>query len=110
MGVWSQAGAVTLTGMAIVFGVLAIIYIAMKLMELALGRRIKAIVSAPCDATVESVVARGSVKRDDAVLVLLGSEGLGEIPAPMSGRLELAVKTGDAVKAGDTLFEIKGAK
>ena len=110
MGVWAQAGTVTLTGLVIVFGVLAIIYIVMKLMELALGRRIKAVVSAPCDATVESVVASGSVKRDDAVLVLQSFEGLGEIPSPMSGRLELAVKAGDAVKTGDTLFEIKGAK
>ncbi len=106
-----QVGVTALTGILIVFAVLAVIFIAMMIMQSIFTRKSKPAsacsVVAPFDATVDYLVAsNGAVKANEVVMVVSGASGKSEVLAPDAGELELSVQKGSSVKKGDALFTI----
>lgn len=106
-----QVAVTSLTGILIVFAVLAVIFIAMMIMQSVFTKKDKAAaaytVVAPFDAAVDYLVAaNGAVRDGDVVMVVSGASGKSEVLAPGSGKLKLSVQKGSPVKKGDALFTI----
>ena len=105
-----QVGITVLTGMLIVFAVLAIIYFAMSIMQVCFTSKKAAActVTAPFDAYVEYLVAiNGSISQNDVVMVVSDAAGnKNEILAPAAGKLKISVRKGASVKKDGTLFTI----
>lgn len=106
-----QVGVVVLSGMLIVFVVLAIIYFALAIMQSFFAKEQKTeacAVTAPFGGKVEYFVARpGRVEAQEVVLV--ASDGTGrksEILAPQAGRFKPVATKGGAFAQGDVLFTI----
>lgn len=103
-------GTVIIIGLFIVFAALAVIYLAMKLMELAFRPRAKdePVVRAPFDGRLDAIVARDVVAKDDVVAIATDHKGTrNEILSPMAGAVIFTARTGDDIRRGDPLFTVK---
>ncbi len=106
-----EVGVVALSGILIVFAVLAIIYLALLAMQAVFTKGEKTAlceVAAPFAGKVEYFVANpGRVEADEVVLVLSDASGRkNEILAPQGGRFKPAAHKGDAIEQGGVLFTI----
>ncbi len=106
-----EVGVVVLSGVLIVFVVLAIIYCALAVMQSVFTKDKQAAaldVTAPIAGVIEQFVTRaGRVDADEVVLILSDAAGRrNEILAPTSGTLKAVASAGAAVKQGDVLFTI----
>ena len=106
-----EVGVVVVSGVLIVFVVLAIIYLALMIMQSAFtkDKKVEACeVTAPFGGTVEYFVATsGRVAAQEVVLVAADSDGKkSEILAPQAGKLKPVAQKGDSFAQGDVLFRI----
>ena len=106
-----QVGVTVVVGLLIVFAVLAVIYVAMMIMQSFFTKKEKKAaaytVVAPFDAAVDYLVAaNGNVAENDVVMVVSGVTGKNEVLAPAAGKLKISVQKGASVQKGDTLFTI----
>lgn len=105
-----QVGSTVITGLLIVFAVLAIIYVCLVIMESAFHKSKKTVstVVSPLAGTVESVQNIARAAKDDAVLVIASETGaFNEVLCPQAGKLNVFVKPGDTVRSGERLFTIE---
>lgn len=105
-----QVGSTVITGLLIVFSVLAVIYVCLMIMERVFHRTKKTVktVVSPLAGRVESVRNIARAAKDDAVLVIASDSGACvEVLCPEAGKLNVFVKSGDAVRSDERLFTIE---
>ena len=108
--VWASIGKTSGIGILTVFAALAIIYLALRIMEIFFVKKVKLIVTAPQDGEVAELLFDKTAQKNAPALILASDGVRGEIASPAKGKIKYAVKAGAKVSAGAELFTVEEGK